>query len=253
MVDTGSNYSFVTDALCRRPGLTPKPAVADDGTRIELAGAPADGVTVRMLRAGDLYYSNSDLLVVAGVRLSKLVGPGIDGAIGANALQSFPFMLDWTARMMTVWAKGPLSADERANAGMADALEIPLLAPADGEPRYSVPVKLNDCVTDDLLLDTGAGVTTISQEAASKLQLKPSRTDKAFPSFEAKMPLHFATLQTFRIGRMALLDFELGYGERQGPGAGQGVLGQTVLSRFRMLVDMPAKKLYLKPIAAEKP
>jgi predicted aspartyl protease len=204
MVDTGAGLTFIMEPVIKRLGLKPQAADGVNVREITFNGVQARYVTFSTLDVGDLHYTDSYAITMEP-RLdpggfSKTVSREADGAIGALYLEPFPVLFDFQANQLTVWGSGPLTREDLAAVGMADATALPLKRPANGYPEFRVRVKLPGGLEEELVLDTGAAMSFISEKAARTLGLKPHRTVKDYVTYRGKSALQIARVTSLHLG-----------------------------------------------------
>ncbi len=244
LLDTGSNLSVITDTLAARLGLHPEPAFNDEGKPVFIApGKQAKLVHVAM-KVGDLSYEGTPLFVVKASLLDSPVQAPLDGALCTNALLQFAVDFDFQQHQITLLYPGNLSSDELKRAGMLDATVLPK-ATADGF-YFPLAVRLNDQVDVNLPIDTGGAMTYLPLKVVQQLNLKPSSRPEEIDTLYGKLKTKYAIVQTLAIGPLVFKDIEIQYAEHD-----QAFLpthiGMDILSKYHLLIDYPANKLYLKP------
>ena len=99
-----------------------------------------------------------------------------------------------------------------------------------------------------LLLDTGSNKTIIPAEWAKSLKLVPYAQVKSY-SFFGESVLGLALAREVSIGHLKVPSPIIAYPSREEVKK-TPVLGLNVLSRYRVLMDFPHRKLYLEPRVA---
>jgi len=98
--------------------------------------------------------------------------------------------------------------------------------------------------SEDLVLDTGSNVTTISDTAAVHLGLKVSEEHATTNVYSDAVPMGESSVDTLQIGGITLSGHAVSVAhvsKLEPP-----VLGMDILSGYRVLIDFPAKKMYLQ-------
>lgn len=173
------------------------------------------------------------------------LGPDIDGVLGIHALESFAVAFDFQRHMVTLVLKGNLSQSELSALGFDGATVLPLVQSIG---VYSVQVQLSSGprqTTTTLIVDSGSDLTYISNTSARVL------------GFEAKGKFHrqgfdphgFQTSEaqaTLGLGNTTLLNQAISFLDSEKAPV-PAVLGLDILMRFRVLMDLPAGRMYLAP------
>jgi predicted aspartyl protease len=173
----------------------------------------------------------------------------VDGLLGLNVLSRLTVLIDPQLKWVMLWWPRALTSAERERMNMGDAVELPLKERDDGV--LQVQARLNDTVDVQLPLDTGSDVTCIPMNVADQLKLEPTGPGRMAESLYDKGREREAPLQQIALGTLKLWWMVVHYSDN--PRLINQALGMDVLSRFRVLLDIPNKKLYLKPVAALSP
>lgn len=252
ILDTGASLLTVTDALAKKMGLSPMPATGTVGGPLLLNGKQAQMVTVPQLYIGSFHLINPSCLVLSQKSLSALFGRPVDGILGANVLTAYPIYFDFLKRQITLFYPSPLTSAELRSVGMEDALILPITDIADGGFEFACPVVMangGERVQENLLVDTGAGGTLISEGTARQLKLQPISDSHYSPTLFGNIVVRQAYLPTLFLGGLSVNNLRLRYT----PDISESFpthIGLDVLSQFRLLLDYKQKKMYLKPITA---
>ncbi|GMV06262.1 MAG: hypothetical protein AMXMBFR53_25380 [Gemmatimonadota bacterium] len=131
------------------------------------------------------------------------------------------------AGTVAVLAAAVLAGPANAQTGPAGPVEVPLRTHGG---RLIVPVKAADGAQLDFILTTGSGVTVLSESAARRLGEGAALTLGGLPvPMDGAQTVPDASLRTS--GR----DFA-------------GMIGPNMLNAFDILVDVPGRRLVLKPV-----
>ena len=257
-LDTGTNFSAVTDTLAAKLGLVPKPYF-QDGQPYQVLGKPADAVTLHTLQAGLFVFRQERVLVLPASGLSALLQQPIDGILGMDLLRHFAVEVDFPTRRITLLSPGGLSPSARQDAGFGEAVAVPLtlqsrtrLYLASGQLRNG-----ENTGQENMLVDTGSGATAISSTLAGQLALVPVQSGGSTAMLSGTFPIDTARVPALDLGGLTVSNVPVVYptqsGEKYGP-----LLGVDVLSQYRVLLDFPDKTMYLQaapppPITAAGP
>ena len=247
LFDTGTNVSLITDTLAAKLGQKTQPLVVS-GHPFLVAGRPSTFVTAAHLQAGPMRLDAVQLILVNQRRLFSLAQHPLDGIIGTNILRSFPVLFDYPHHQITIWKTDGLTADELTAAGFAGVVPTPITDPG-GQFLYSASVLLTNGGAkrqEDLLIDTGAERTMLPYQAALGLSLGP--LGKSIPAnfLDGSYPALPAILGMLQVGGASASGMIVGY--PADPGERRRLLGSDFLSQFRVLLDFPARKLYLRSL-----
>jgi len=254
LLDTGSGSTCITDTLAVKMGLSPVPAVGTDGKPVLLySGKQAQMVTVPLLQMSNFRLLSTPCLVLSQKSLSPLVGQPLDGVLGAGVLTIYPMYFDFLRHQITLFSPSPLTSAELRSVGMEDAADLPV-ADLTSNHRFefacpAVMANGGERVQENLLVDTGAAGTIISERTARQLKLQPISDNHYSPTLFGNIVVRQTDLPTLSLGSLSVNNLRLRY--TQGLSASfPTYIGLDVLSQFRVLLDYKQKKMYLKPITA---
>ena len=244
VLDTGFTQCLMTDRLARLLHMAGEPALRDDGTPACFAdGKPLQQVTPSV-QVGSLLTDQCSFVLLKAYRLDLLDCP-LDGVLGWYFLSEHAVLFDFQSHQITLWHGGDLTPNELRTAGMQDAIVLPRANRTPGS--FDIRVRLNDQYDVNLAVDTGGAHTLISPGDARLLQLEPTRVSFKQASVFGSLKANEACMHTLTFGGQQVTDLTVRYLQQEHPNLPPH-LGLDVLSRYRMLIDYPAHKLYLKPI-----
>lgn len=120
-----------------------------------------------------------------------------------------------------------------------------------GADKVFVEVGLPDGGKGLFLLDTGAAISVVNEEAAARLGLKGSDDGGRVAGLSGSVPWHRATLPSVDFGSGFVVEnIEVAVGVPGAPEAAgaipvDGILGHNVWSKFTLVVDYPADRVEL--------
>jgi hypothetical protein len=116
--------------------------------------------------------------------------------------------------------------------------------------RVYLPVEVNGHQTFEMVLDTGAAMSGLSEAAASAVHLRAVGKAELVGNGESRLKIALAKDVTFRLGGAELPEKSVaivpyaGLEEHEGRRI-EGVLGVSLFRRYVVMIDYPAKKLSL--------
>ena len=255
LIDTGSDTSVIHPEIAKRLALPLKSRAAGQGsTTAQAPKSTINYVTIDKLKIGELTFEGDfDVLDTA----PDLPNKSYDGILSANALRSLAVLLDFSENKMVLIPNGGLNNEQLQFLGMSGGTSagVAMSLIVSSEYIVSVPVLLEGVTGSNMVIDTGSSRTMIL-DPDKKIKL-PSGVQGIASDFQTVGRSWNYTVypfETFGVGNTlasakpnTLTNFECGV---IAPDAKQAdsILGLNYLSRFRILLDYPAKRFYLKPV-----
>lgn len=276
LVDTGSDFVVIAQSLADRLGLKSHPYFGANGKPGFWHGKQAKAVTLDSLEFPDavgssthpslrgeyLVLPDSDLFIPPDLAHLTEAGTYIDGIIGTPILNLFAAIFDFNAHSLTLYSPGKLSAKQARLTGAfgPGGISLPLsLAPGQTENRrYFIPVGLTSGGVSrvvSLAVDTGAEMTIVPRWVVEDLHLKKTGQQRQYGP-EGDFQAGEVQVPVLALDNLQKLNASVIYPLK---GDFFPVLGVNILSGYKVLMDFPAKKMYLQPIlpaappVAEKP
>lgn len=139
-----------------------------------------------------------------------------------------------------------------------DSVKLDLWRGWDGAEKIYVEARFPDNTTGLFLVDTGAALSVLNEEAAQRLGLEVVASDGRVAGLSGSVQWRKATLSTLSLGGFVAENVEVAVGV---PGAPKhagvlpvdGILGNNVWSRWTIVVDYPADRLELHRPGTYKP
>lgn len=116
----------------------------------------------------------------------------------------------------------------------------------------TVTATLNDSVEQRMVVDSGAGIVTLTAEVARKLGIKPDKEDEEVELVTASgehTKGRLATLRTLRVGAFTVADVPCAIMDKAVKG--DNLLGGTFLRHFVYQMDLGAKELRLTQVSGK--
>ena len=253
--NTGLSRMTLSDEIAKRLKLDIKPAIGGNGKPIIEDGVQAKMVTVQHGQLNTFPLTQIRALVVKSDKMLAFYEQPVDGIIGANLASAFATLIDFQRHTLTFYYGAPLTVEDLKNADMDNAIALPLVTPTknyDGDLLVAVRVRFNDAEEEDLVIDTGAADTMVSSELAAKLKLRSSAQGSKDFILGKSVKVNKAKVSTLKFGNNTLNNLTVKYPQDVKEKNYCPHLGLDVLTKFRVLLDIPGKKLYIKPIDAPK-
>lgn len=179
MVDTGASFSVLSPEMAKSLNLKPQPATLDDGTPYLWQGKQGSEVAVSVVKIGNfsITIDRGFFRILPDRNFMLFPEPNsddtlFDGILGVNVLEHFAVLLDASQHTLGLCVPGNLTLQQVGQAGYTAPYVVPITQ-RDG--FWFVTVQLtNNGITqyEDLVLDTGANQTVISDTAAVHLGLR---------------------------------------------------------------------------------
>jgi hypothetical protein len=236
LLDTGSEYSIVSTRLARQLKLTLEPAVGRDF---------AGGVT---LGIGPLVLADQRVMVMP-FDTYYARGRQIDGLLGYDLFERFAVKIDWGGKALTFWERGAFAPPAAAvDVPITFAGRLPVVAgTVQVSPDRRLPVRL--------MVDTGASQSIMLRHpfATAHELFALAKGETSAPSLASgtrrlvEIPSETLTIAALTFDRPQVLAFTEPIGSAAST-ATDGLIGNTLLSRFTLYVDYARKKLYFEPL-----
>ena len=245
LLNTTANLTVISTGLAATLGLTPAPML-EGGKPYLIDGKPGQSVLIARMQFGanrSIYASSVALPVLDMAAISAQAGLTIDGVLGFNSLAGVAVGIDFPCRRITFWDHGSLSRSERRALGFAGA-EAPLAAPA-GDYRFTVPAKLENGPASRSLpmgLGTASTLSVLPRAEVQALQAATFTGDDQPPTDRVRVP-------RVTLGGLTLPSALFSVGDGSEP----PLIGLNVLSRYRVLLDCPAQKMFFAPAVSVAP
>ena len=267
VVDTGSNFMAVSQSLANKLGLVSYPAVNKDGKPFLMGEKQGSAVSVDSLQFPDarilgqvpglggeyLVLPDNALIFPPDLAHPEQPATQLDGIVGTSLLEKFAVAFDFAKHGLYLFYPGSLSARQARLVGLGEAggTTVPIsLLPNQPEDFFFVPVGLtNGTVTQQvsLAIDTGSDITDIPRSSVQSLHLKKTGQQHQYGIYG--MSVHNKTqVSALTLGSLRLKAVPVFYQDKKDAYV---VLGMNILSHYLLLLDFPAKTMYLQPIPAK--
>lgn len=234
---------WVADEL----GLPFTPALGKDGKPMPLVFPKLDrpvAVHPDSIQADNcIPWVKGQVIVLDTETVRTLGSERVDGILGMNAFGACSALFDFKKQVVTLWYPSTMSAEDLKKAGMEGAIELPVEAP---DMYFNTSVGVGPGKELKVLIDTGAVQTGITFAMARELGLTAT-AHKTKSSLIGPVKFSTATLPKLSIGPFEVENLSVEYPESDKLGI-PAHLGLDVLSRFRLLIDVPNSRMFLKPV-----
>ena len=258
MVDTGASFSVLSPEMAKSLNLKPQSATLDDGTPYLWQGKQASKVAVSVVKIGNfsITIDHGFFRILPDRNFMLFPNPNsddtpFDGVLGVNVLEHFAVLLDASQHVFGLCVPGNLTLQQVGQAGYTAPYVLPITQ-KDGFWFVTVQLTNNGISqSEDLVLDTGSNVTRISDTAAAHLGLKITEEQRITNIYSNSVPVGASSVDALQIGGIVLS----GHAIKVAPVSKlePPLLGMDILSSYRVLIDFPAKKMYLQSNTAAIP
>ncbi len=256
IVDTGAPHSLIFRASVKRLGLT------ETKTKEFIGGAFGKGreyfgvATIQSLTMGNCTLLNLPVAVAPGDSENGMFRQygSSDGLLGLSEMVKYGAVLDLANRLLFVRPSGPSKAVAIATDSILVRQGYTAVDLKIAGAHLSVPADVNGWPCH-LLVDTGAFLTSIDRDAASKAHIGGSRTEWVAEGIgKSSGRVMAATFPTLRLGgyeirnvSAAVVAFDREMLGRGTDNEMAGLLGAEYLSLNSAVFDFNSGTLYLKP------
>ncbi len=248
MVDTGASVCILSQKIVQQLGLKTEPAFLDDGKPSLWKGKQGTATLASSFKVSNVSFTQIPFRVLPDQEF--MLAPEApndtryDGIVGANLLEHFAVLIDASQHQFGLCLPGDLYLKQVADYGLTQPYTVPITKKDDS--RWYVEAQITNSsvvTTETLALDTGSNTTQISDAAAQALHLKIVGQDHQTNAYGGRM-VGQASVETLRVGNLTLSGTSVSVtpATKDQP----SVLGMDILSGYRVLIDFPAKKMYLQ-------
>jgi aspartyl protease len=235
LLDTGSEYSIVSSRLAQALRLaTGRRGARDftDAVRLTLKGIALEQQPV-MVMPFDTYYQR---------------GRSIDGLLGYDLFERYAVRIDFSAKALTLWPASDFRPPQAAvDVPITFAGRLPVVA-------ARLHVTTERTLDARLMIDTGASQAVLLRYPfATRHQLiDPAAARTTAPSLAdgtrtlIDVPVEQVSVGSLSFDRPGVRAFAEPVGSAAGTDT-DGVIGNTLLSRFTVYVDYARKRLLFEP------
>ena len=238
---------FVSEALAKERRLETEIMLGSDEKPFLLHGQFVHTAKIAKFYVGAVEMNGEIAVLPADLWLQSASYQAVSGVIGASFCFAHPTLMNpETHTWLQIWKV--LQPEDITSLGMADAAVVDILDPdSDGIPTLPVQVQQGPAqFTNTLTLATGSPFTLLSAEAAKALNLAPEPQKLTYGAGKDITIFNQAHLLQLSIGGVVLKDVTVAYPIGAMPDGFYPCLGMNVISKLRLLVDVPAKKMYVK-------
>ena len=271
VIDTGTDAIVVSEKLTKDLGLSPMPfenlpanALTVDGNSLKQVTLPdlsTDAATSSSPFPNALAFQHMNFNGQAAVIPQRHWGFfETDGLLGTSILMKVGAILfDGPKQELTFVFGGNATTAEREYLGFSSAaVSIELTAVSTSNTGlFTVPITLdNNGVFEQVtvMLDTGSNITTIPRATALALGLE-SISSSISRGVGGTVTMVAAPVQSMKIGGLTLHNILVSFSgkDKQGTaiaaakGGVENTLGMDILAGYRVLIDLPARRMYLMP------
>ena len=201
-----------------------------------------------VFKIGGLSIPGQPLIVANDQFLAFPSADAFDGIIGINILRSMAFQWDFKHQLLTIYHPGRLSSSSLQQIGFVSPSTLAITEDARNHSFWYASIRMTNgfvIAEQPLYIDTGANSTTIPYPMAQHLGLKPYSQHSLVTLYGSETQ-KVANVEAIQLGSLMLSDTPVLI--RAASAKNQtGLLGLNILSHFRVLMDFPAKKMYLQP------
>jgi Aspartyl protease len=244
VLDTGNGAPFtvlISRAEATVAGVTPGDAPSTAETAVGAGAVSVQSAALKSFRLGGVGLTDTDAGITDALdRVSQAVGQPVDAVVGWRFLRTRTIRIDYPARRVD------LAATPGANRSAIS------FAIGSKRPLITVQAQINGRGPFTFAIDTGAGVTMISSEAAQRAGVVSDAGGVTVQGVGggAEPTKHGAPsiLTLGGVPRAAVRPLIVNFLPKISQAAGaslDGILGADILSRGRLTIDFPRSMLWL--------
>lgn len=246
ILDTGVSQSVLSEVYAARHGLV----AVDNGRASAVGGSVAIGhVAIRSLAIGGLSRTGGGLSVVALPANATGSAQPVDALVGQDLIGTYAIDIDYEHKRFRLLASGRLPFR---------GIAVPI-APMPAFGLAITDVRLGGIRHRPMLIDTGDGAAiTLARQRLMGVPLsdQPLTSTLAY-GLGGPVVTDLGFAPAVSIGALNVRDVEVRIEPPNGYSATLGIagrIGNAVLSRYRVLIDVPAGRAVFAPTSAtDKP
>jgi predicted aspartyl protease len=249
LADTGTSFCILSPEITKQLNLTLQPAFLSNGQPFVWKGKQGTATWASRFKVSNVSFTKVSFQVLPDQDF--MLAPKApddtryDGIVGTNLLQHFAVLVDASQHQFGLCLPGNLYLKQVADFGLMRPYIVPIAEKEDGRWYVEAQV-INDGITasEAMVLDTGSNATLISDTSAQTLHLKITEQHQRTNAYGDRV-VGQASVETLRLGDLTLSGTSVSVTPitKDQP----SVLGMDILSGYRVLIDFPAKKMYLQP------
>ena len=251
LADTGAASTVLSSEIAKQLNLKLQPGVLDSGKPALWKGKQASEAMISFIEIGNFTMNVQQGVFFILDRQNLMANPRpkpddilFDGVLGVNILEHFAVLLDTSQHTLGLCVPGNLNLHQVSQLGYTAPFAVPITQ-KDG--HWFVTVQLTNSgvkQSEDFILDTGSNQTVVSNTAAEHLGLKITEEQQVTNAYSDNVRVGVSSVDNLQIGNIKLNGHAIGVAFNTKPLP--PVLGMDILSGYRVLMDFPAKKMYLQ-------
>ncbi|MBD0373356.1 MAG: aspartyl protease family protein [Pyrinomonadaceae bacterium] len=251
MIDTGARFTVISQERLNQFNLKSYGGLKTQGGGNDVTGAYVDGVTYRL---SDVEVRNQHAAVLSLQGLEKVYGMPLGGILGYDFVSRFVIQADYPSSTLTLF--DPARFEYKGK-----GIVVPFILKSNNHPYIEGSVTVqNRNIPALFVLDTGAADTmTLTTpfvkennlaELAGDPRMRVNRIAGSEKEFFAPTTMR-GLLDKVTIGQVTLphvvVNFSLGTSGAYASSSFSGNIGETILQRFKMILDYEHTRMILEP------
>jgi len=252
LIDTGMSRNLISSAIEDKLHLPMIPVTVDgkpDSKRATLDGKELECIKPATVVMGQFRLNGHYFILQPPKRLpvSPITKRNVDGIIGAGVLDLCAIMIDFAAKRMALWYPSNLT-DADIKALHLDILYTVPIAPDPKFPDvwYAHVHFSSDkaAIEKDMMIDTGAQITTLSQETAERLGLAYHDAGVATLFLNKKTAISRDQVSKMQMGDFTLFSHTVYFPVQANPNYPVSI-GMDIFRGYEPLIDFGRRVMYL--------
>jgi len=235
-IDTGANFTVIPERTAKKWNLPLSPLPSFLKSDPAMLSVQAVGmITVENFDIGDISYKMP--VVVARKFFSKKS----EGVLGVNTFVKGAVLFQWQKRKLTIFYPGSMTPDLIDAYEMRDSLIVPIRK-EDDIHIYRVLVTSDNKEPYEMLIDTGSDKTMIPKKNQAGWDTTIVGKPRTYGMVSGQFRVQAALLHQMRLGTWEIKNLAIFLSEIES----DLIIGLDVLTQSDLLIDFPAKKMYIK-------
>lgn len=252
LIDSGIDVNYISSAIQDKLRM-PLHRVTVDGKPESkpfiMDGKELMAIIPASVLMGGLNLTTTAFILQAAKKLPEAPVPSghVDGVIGSRVLDQFAILLDFRGNRMVMWYPSGLTKPEMKALNFTILYTVPISPSPYNPDIWMAHVQFSNgkaAAEQDMMIDTGASITTIPSQTADQLKIAGNGMGTATVFLNKKVSVMTGQVTQMQMGDFVLLSHTVWYPERAASNYPVSV-GMDIFRGYASLIDFGQKTMYL--------